>query len=239
MERIRVVLVEPRGPINVGAVARAMKNMGAKELALVKPRCPPLHPHALVMAVGAKDVLVEAQVYESLREAIASSALVVGTTRRRGKRRRDLLTLREAAEEILAVASRQRVSLLFGPEDRGLSTRELAFCQRAITIPADPEHGSLNLAQAVMVVLYELRATSIPPSPSRHLATSEELEGFYRHMEEVLVKIGFLDPRNPERMMAELRRIFSRAELDPREVRILRGILHQMEWAIRNLPPKG
>jgi len=233
LERVRIVLVEPRGPINVGATARAMKNMGARELALVVPRCPPLHPHAITMAVAARDILSGARVFETLEEAIASSSLVVGTTRRKGKRRGHMLTPREAAEEILRVAQTQRVSLLFGPEDRGLSHRELDLCQEVVTIPADERYGSLNLAQAVMIVLYELRLAAHPPTPQdRKLATSEELEAMYQHLEEVLSRIGFLHGDNPQRMMTALRRIFGRARLDAREVRIIRGILHQVEWAL-------
>lgn len=245
LEQVRIVLVEPRGPINIGATARAMKNMGAKELVLVAPRCPPLHPHAITMAVAAREILSGAKVFETLEEAVASSSLVVGTTRRKGKRRGQMLTPREAAEEILRVAQIQRVSLLFGPEDRGLSNKELDLCQEIVTIPADERYGSLNLAQAVMIMLYELRIAAHPPTAQdRKLATSQELEAMYQHLERVLSRVGFLHEDNPQRMMTAFRRIFGRARLDAREVRIIRGVLHQVEWALdreglRRTPKEG
>lgn len=233
LRRIRVVLVEPEGPLNVGLVARTMKNMGAKDLCLVNPKCPPLHPYAMVMASGALELLQGAKVVGSLEEAIGDCALVVGTTRRR-RRGKELIPLREGAPKVLEVASAQPVAVLFGREKTGLTNEELSLCQLLLTIPSDPRHGSLNLAQAVAVVLYELRASAIPPQgrPPRKLAKGEELQGLLSHLKEVLQRVGFLDPRNPQRGFEELKAILLRAQLDPREVRLLRGVLRSIERGV-------
>lgn len=230
LERIKVVLVEPEGPLNVGLVARTMKNMGAQDLCLVNPKCPPLHPYAMVMASGALDLLQGAKVFGSLEEAVEDCALIVGTTRRK-RRGKELIPLREGVGKILQVAQNQPVALLFGREKNGLTNEELSLCHLLITIPSDPKHGSLNLAQAVAIVLYELRTSTIPsqPMPPRKLAKGEELQGLLCHLREVLDLIGFLDPSNPKRGFEELKAILLRAELTPTEVRLLRGVLRRIE----------
>lgn len=239
LERIRVVLVEPEGPLNIGMVARVMKNMGLRELVLVKPKVPPLHPYCLVMATGAKEILWEAKVFESLQEALKGSALVVGTTRRRRKKR-ELIPLREAAPQVLEVAKNQRVSVLFGREDSGLTNEELSLCHLLVTIPADPVHGSLNLSHAVAVFLYELRnQLKEVVAPQRKLAPWEELQGLFAHLEEALGKIGFLDPQNPKRGFEDLKGIFLRAGLDSKEIRLLRGILRRIIWTAEKATKGG
>ncbi len=239
LERIRVVLVEPEGPLNVGMVARVMKNMGLKELVLVKPKAPPLHPYCLVMATGAKEVLWEARVLDSLEEALKGSALVVGTTRRRRKKR-ELIPLREAAPRVLEVAKSQRVSVLFGREDSGLTNEELSLCHLLVTIPADPVHGSLNLSHAVAVFLYELRSQlKGVTAPKRKLAPWEELQGLFAHMEEALSRIGFMDPQNPKRGVEDLKEILLRAGLDSKEVRLLRGLFRRIIWATEKATKGG
>lgn len=223
-------MVEPEGPLNIGLVARTMKNMGARDLCLVNPKCPPLHPYAMVMASGALDLLQGAKVVGSLEEAIGDCALVVGTTRRR-RRGKELIPLREGAQRILEVASAQPVAILFGREKAGLTNEEIFLCQLLLTIPADPRHGSLNLAQAVAVVLYELRVSAVPPQvrSSRRLAKVEELRGLLSHLKAVLGEVGFLDPSNPQRGLEELKAILLRAQLDSKEVRLLRGVLRAIE----------
>jgi tRNA/rRNA methyltransferase len=233
MENIRIVLVRPQGMMNIGSVARAMKNVGLTKLALVDPAAPPVHPDARVMAVRAHDILDNALIFSRLADAIADCTWVIGTTRRRGKGREGVIDPRQTAAEIADIAQQNKVAVVFGPEDRGLTNRDLDLCQRLVTIPAHDEYGSLNLAQAVMVMCYEIYLATHQQgaaSRTRRLATSEELEGMYRHMEEVLLRIGFLNQNNPKRMMAVLRRIFSRAQLNPREVKIVRGICRQTNW---------
>lgn len=233
MENIRIVLVRPQGMMNIGSVARAMKNVGINELALVDPAASPLHPDARVMAVRAHDILEGASIFPRLTDAIADCTWVIGTTRRRGKGREGVIDPRQMASEIAEIVRQNKVAIVFGPEDRGLTNRNLDLCQRLVTIPSHEEYGSLNLAQAVMIICYEIYLVihhQGMASRTRRLATSEELEGMYYHMEETLLRIGFLDQNNPKRIMAVLRRVFSRARLNPREVKILRGICRQGNW---------
>lgn len=233
IEDIRIVLVRPQGHMNIGSVARAMKNVGLKELALVAPAVPPIHPDARLMAVGAHDILANALIFPHLADALADCTWVIGTTRRKGKQREGVIDPRQMAAEIAEIIQQNKVAVVFGPEDRGLTNRDLDLCQRLVTIPAHEEYGSLNLAQAVMIICYEVYLASQLQkglSAGKKLATSSELEELYRHMEEVLLRIGFLEQNNPKRMLAVLRRIFSKAQLDPREVRVLRGICRQANW---------
>jgi tRNA/rRNA methyltransferase len=233
VEDIRIVLVRPQGRMNIGSVARAMKNMGFTELVLVDPAASPVHADALVMAVRAHDVLEHALIFPLLADAVADCTWVVGTTRRRGKGRGGSINPRQLAAEVADRAAQNKVAVVFGPEDRGLTNRDLDLCHRLVTIPAHEEYGSLNLAQAVMIICYEIylaihhRETALRTS---RLATSRELEDMYEHMEEVLLRIAFLEWNNPKRMMTVLRRIFSKARLDSREVRVLRGICRQANW---------
>ena len=233
IEDIRIVLVRPQGQMNIGSVARAMKNVGLKELALVDPAGPPIHPDARLMAVGAHDILEDALIFPSLADALAECTWVIGTTRRGGKRREGVIDPRQMAAEVAEIIQQNKVAIIFGPEDKGLTNRDLDLCQRLATIPAHEEYGSLNLAQAVMIVSYEIFLAGRHKkdlSPGEKLATTAELEGMYRHMEEALLRIGFLAQNNPKRMMAVLRRIFSKAQLDTREVQVLRGICRQANW---------
>ena len=233
MENIRIVLVRPQGVMNIGSVARAMKNVGITKLSLVNPAATPVHPDARLMAVRAHDVLDNALIFSRLTDAIADCTWVIGTTRRKGKGREGVIDPRQTAAEIADIAQQNKVAVVFGPEDRGLSNRDLDLCQRLVTIPAHDEYGSLNLAQAVMVMCYEIYLAIHHQGAlarTQRLATSEELEGMYYHMEEALLRIGFLEQNNPKRMMAVLRRIFSRAKLNPREVKIVRGICRQANW---------
>lgn len=233
LKDLRIVLARPQGMMNIGSAARAMKNAGLTELALVDPAAPPLHPDARLMAVRAQDILEDALIFSHLVDAIADCTWVIGTTRRKGKEREGVVDPRQMASEIAEIAQHEKVAVVFGPEDRGLSNRDLDLCQRLVTIPAHEEYGSLNLAQAVMIICYEIYLAARhheAASRTSRLATSMELEGMYHHMEEALIRIGFLDQNNPKRIMAVLRRIFGRAKLNPREVKILRGIYRQTNW---------
>jgi len=230
IEDIRIVLVRPQGQMNIGSVARAMKNVGLKELALVAPAVSPIHPDARLMAAGAHDILENVLIFLRLADALADCTWVIGTTRRKGKRREGVIDPRQMATEIAEIIQQNKVAVVFGPEDRGLTNRDLDLCQRLVTIPSIEDYGSLNLAQAVMIICYEVYLAGWSHkglSTGKKLATSAELEEMYRHMEEALLHIGFLEQNNPKRMMTALRRIFSRAQLDPREVRVLRGICRQ------------
>lgn len=231
-----IILVDPTLADNVGAVARAMKNMGFPELRIVDPdgRAPHLAHAAHRMAAGSGDVLENARVFDGLHDALSDLQVTVGCTARRGKGRHPLLEPADLPGHLDGLASGTRTGIVFGREDRGLTNPELDLCTLVSTIPTAPEHTSLNLAQAVLLVCYEIRKgdgragrSGAKRSPA---ATCAETEGLYRHAREVLLRIGFLDPQNPDRILRVLRRILGRAGVDTREVTILRGILRQMDW---------
>lgn len=226
---IRFVLFEPMYTGNIGSVARAMKNMGYRDLVIVNP--PPEFPNneARQMASGAQDVLAGARIVGTLAEAVAGCGLVVGTTARYFRLGLPELDPRECAAQLLSAARVQPAALVFGPERSGLTNAELDLCHAIAYIPASPDYDSLNLAQAVQVLAYELRmaepfSRTLPP-PESPLARPEDLQLFYDHLERVLLASGFLDPGNPRHLMRRLRRLFSRARLDSNELNILRGIL--------------
>ena len=228
LERVRVVLCETSHPGNIGAAARAMKTMGLSRLVLVKPKHFP-HADAEAFASGALDVLRAAVVCDSLEEALAGTVLAVASTSRHRDLTHEVVECREACKRMVQVASHDEVALVFGPERTGLTVRDVNKCQLIAVIPANPDYASLNLAQAVQVFGYELRmsaAGTAPPVPqSSEPATHDEVEGFYRHLEEVFHASGFLDPQEPKRLMQRMRRLFARSRLEKEEVNILRGFL--------------
>jgi tRNA/rRNA methyltransferase len=230
--RISVVLVGTQSPGNIGMVCRAMKNMGLADLRLVNP-CRVDHPEAIMFAVSARDLLESATIFSSLGDAISDCEFSVATTRRHGKYRNEISTPVQIVERFSNCAPNSRMALVFGREDSGLTTDEVALCRWQATIETADEYGSLNLSQAVLIFCYEFLKGAIPATvaPARELAGSASLEPLYTQMERTFLKIGYLNPQNPDHMMRSLRRIFSRAELDEREVSALRGLLSQIDWA--------
>jgi tRNA/rRNA methyltransferase len=236
LSNVSIILVEPQGDRNIGSVCRAMMNFGFTDLRLVNPQTDHLTHEARQMAVKAAAVLEGASLFGSLADAVADCSLVLGTTRRFGKYREDFLHPDEAAELFLPVAAEARVALVFGREDRGLLTAELDLSQRFITIPTSDELPSMNLAQAVALCLYdtaraarrEAVAGRVPGR--RKLADGEVLENMYGHMRQTLLDIEFLNPDNPDHILRTFRRIFGRAGLNEREVRILRGLWNRIDW---------
>jgi tRNA/rRNA methyltransferase len=230
-----VVLVEPREPGNVGAVARAMHNMGLRRMILIRP-CNHLDREAYRMALDGASILEKALLNRDLREALADFGFVVGTTRRPRGVRRQTLSPRSAAAELAEKSDGNRCAVLFGREDRGLTNDEIEVCHRIVTVPSAPGAESLNLSQAVLVMAYEAylavldrEKRRVTPGP-RKLASTKELEGLYGHMQDALLSVGYLDEKNPKRMMRVFREIFARSGLDGREVRALRGIFRQVNW---------
>lgn len=232
LSNIRVVLCQTSHPGNIGSAARAMKTMGLTDLRLVAPRKFP-HADASAMASGATDVLEQARVCATLPEALAGCALAIGITARKRELSHAMVDARAAAADATGIAASQPVALVFGTEMSGLSNEELALCQLLATIPANPDYSSLNLAAAVQVLAYELRMAAAAPGveagASFPLAAHDEIEGFYGHLEQTLVRIGFLDPQMPKRLMPRLRRLFARARLEKEEINILRGILKHLQ----------
>ena len=238
--RIRIVLARPSHPGNVGAVARAMKTMGLAELWLVAPAVRS-GPEAVAMASGADDVLAAARTVPTLAEAIADCGLVLGTTaRERSEYYWPVHTAREAAARLHGLGPDTEAAVVFGTERTGLTNEELELCHALVHIPANPAYDSLNLAQAVQVVAYEIHvAADLPPRvPEREapLATARELEGLYQHLEATLVATGFTDRRGGPHLMRRFKRIFGRAALDQLEVNILRGLLAAAQAASRGQP---
>jgi tRNA/rRNA methyltransferase len=230
LKNIRVVLCETAHPGNIGAAARALKTMGLGNLYLVAPERFP-DPQAEWLAVGATDVLRDARVCASLDEALAGSAFTVACTARPREVAVPMVAAREAAARIVEVARSQSVALVFGNETYGLTAAEVGKCQLLATIPADPKFSSLNVAAATQVLAYELRLAALGATvrnsraePPEH-ATHEEIERFYEHLERSLLEAGFLNPRSPKKLMARLRRLFGRTQLEQEEVNILRGVI--------------
>ncbi|TYO99709.1 tRNA/rRNA methyltransferase [Geothermobacter ehrlichii] len=234
LDHIAVVLVEPKGALNIGSVCRVMANFGLGRLRLVNPQADHLSDPARKMAVKASFLLESAECFDSLEAALADCSLSIGTTRRFGKYRENLLHPEQAAGLCLEQAPGGRVGLVFGREDHGLFNEELDLCQRLMTIPTCGPVKSMNLAQAVAVTLYEAsraraRAAGLAAG-GRKLAANEELEQMYAHMRRTLLDIDFLDRQNPDHILRALRQIFGRAGLSSREVRILRGLMSRIDW---------
>jgi TrmH family RNA methyltransferase len=226
---LRIVLVEPSHPGNIGAVARAMKNMGLEHLVLVGPRQFP-HSEAIARASGADDVLARARVVATLGEAIAGCGFIVATTSRVRDQYFRVADVREGAQRILAQSRRGPAAVLFGSERAGLTNEQLEGAHLLIRIPASDRYPSLNLAMAVQIVAYELfraRGIEIDTAPAAGpLADPAEMEKLYEHLAQVLEEIDFRDrTQGGTHLMARLRRLLQRAVLDRNEVNILRGIL--------------
>ena len=233
LSRIRVVLVEPSHPGNIGGAARAMKTMGLSELAVVKPARFP-DPQAEWRAAGAQDVLESVQVFDALEDAIADCNWVVGTSTRSRRIPWPVESAEAVAADLLALPADSRAAVLFGRETNGLSNDELMRCHCHLQIPANPAYPSLNLAMAVQVVCYELYKRSeqegVPAADwDQPPATVAQFEAFMAHLESVLVNGGFLDPANPGQTMTRLRRLFIRVGMDDKEVQMLRGVLKELD----------
>ncbi|HTM62923.1 MAG TPA: tRNA (cytosine(32)/uridine(32)-2'-O)-methyltransferase TrmJ [Gammaproteobacteria bacterium] len=233
LDRIRFVLVNTSHPGNIGSAARAMKTMGLSELYLVAPHQFPSH-RADEMSSGAHDVLKNAIVVDTLEQAVADCTLVVGASARVRTIPWPFTAPRAMAEKIKQEPLSSKIAVVFGNEQSGLSNEELQRCQLHVTIPANPEYSSLNLAAAVQVLAYELRVASLEaqnPAPEwdYRLANADEMEKLFQHMEQVLVKIDFLKLNAPRKLMTRLRRFFFRARPDVMEMNIFRGMLTAVE----------
>lgn len=245
-------MVEPAGPLNVGSVARVMKNMGLHQLVLVNPQCDPLGQEARQMAVHGVDILESAQQLRTLPEALKGCQRAIATTARPRKQPTPLETPQQALPWLLTATNNS--GLIFGPEDRGLNNLELNYAQRFVCIPSSQEYPSLNLAQAVAICCYELFSSAqqpntqqqtpvesqLPLAPAVDAASWTETEDYYQHLQDLLLKIGYLYPHTAQARMEKFRRLFNRAAMTKDEVAMLRGILRQMEWASgSNSPSKS
>ncbi|MFI4938162.1 MAG: RNA methyltransferase [Candidatus Berkiellales bacterium] len=241
LKKVLIVLCRPSHPGNIGAVARAMKNMGLTQLVLVSPNQFPSQ-QATDRASGADDVLAQAIVVSTFEEAIHSCQWVFGTSARQREFPLPVLTPKQAAEMIKQLSgSEQKIAVVFGNEQSGLSNEELHLCDYHLSIPACPEYSSLNLAAAVQVIAYEIYQTTVnendsdskPLSRSFIKANSGEVMGLIKQFEEVAIALKFLDPKHPKKLMTRIKRLFSKAQLETEEVNILRGFLKKIPCTLK------
>ncbi len=231
LSNLAVVLNRPRYPENIGAAARAMHNMGLRELITVAPQNCDLTKVLKMATHAAVEIVEQMQVFESLKHAISAFNYVIGTTARLGKQRQVIATPSRLADMLVSMSQNNRIALLFGPEDKGLSNAELRHCHVLATIPT-AAFSSLNLAQAVMIMCYQifLAGQEKPPESTPRLATRHELDGMYDQLRDILVRINYLNPENPEHWMNRVRQFCTRMQLRAREVSIIRGICRQIDW---------
>lgn len=239
LDPIRIVLVEPAGALNVGSIARVMKNMGLQQLVIVNPRCEVCGEEATRMAVHAIDLLETARIVPDLTTALEGCTRVIATTARDRAIPTELETPRAALPWLLA--EDRSTALIFGREDSGLTNAELNYAQRYIRIPVGSAYSSLNLAQAVGVCAYELQLCASDPELTERisaipaqldLAPVEQVEGYYQQLETLLLEIEYLFPHTAAHRMEKIRRMYNRSQLSPNEVALLRGILSQFRGAL-------
>jgi tRNA/rRNA methyltransferase len=233
LANIAIVLHRTHFPENIGAAARVAKNMGIKRLVVVDPRDCDLTKILKMATHNAEDIVTEMEVFDDLKKALESFQYVVGTTARTGSQRQTGRHPRRLAEDLVNISQNNQVAIVFGPEDRGLRNKELQYCDGLVTIPT-AGFSSLNLAQAVMILAYEifLAGSDEPKTFVPRLANRDELEGMYDHLKGTLTRIGFVNPENPEYWMMSFRRFFSRIGLRAREVKLIRGICRQLDWYV-------
>lgn len=238
LENIKIVLVGTTHPGNIGAAARAMNTMCLERLVLVDPQCP-VGEVAYARASGANSILDRRETHASLEAAIADCERVVATSARRRSLPWPETDPAANAESILARADEDRVALVFGREHSGLTNEELQLCNAMVTIPANPRFGSLNLAAAVQIIGYEIysrsldRPSAVAVDAADRAAASADVEGYFTHLQQVLLQTGFLDPEQPGLIMQRLRRLYLRSELTRNEVNILRGMLSAVQKCSR------
>ncbi len=238
LNSVKVVLVGTTHPGNIGATARAMKNMGILDLALVEPKEFPSDV-AIFRSKAAKDILEKASVHTSLEEAISECELVVGTSARGRTVPWPVLNPREAAEEMHKSSLNGKVAIVFGREDRGLTNEELGLCNFHVHIPSDPEYSSLNLSQAVQILAYEIRLSYLQDQHFNEdywdveLANNEQTERLINHMDELMQEVDFYDVENPRKLLVRVRRFFKRSKIDVMEANIFRGLFATIQKKLK------
>ena len=231
LNNISIVLHRPRAPENIGAAARAMRNMGINQLVVVNPHNCDLTRVCKMATHAALDVVENMMVFDTLEEALGGCGFVAGTTARLGGERKVITSPPILAEKLFAISEQNQIAILFGPEDRGLTNEDIRRCHTLVNIPT-AEFSSLNLAQAVMIVCYELfRFTSKKPQEFvPRLANRHELDAMYAQLKEIMIRISFINPDNPDYFLNNFRHFFSRLPLRAKEVQIIRGICRQIKW---------
>jgi len=231
LDNIHIVLQRPRYPENIGSAARAMCNMGIRHLSVVSPENYDLERVNKLATHVSRDIVAGIQVHEDLSEALQAFGYVVGTTARLGKQRQVIHSPEKLAQQLADLSQNNQVAIVFGPEDRGLSNEDVRLCHALVNIPT-AEFSSLNLAQAVMVICYALRASAFEEKKAftPKLANRRQLDGMYDQLRDILIRISYINPENPDYFMNNLRHFFTRMQLRAREVSIIRGICRQINW---------
>ena len=238
LNSVKVVLVGTTHPGNIGATARAIKNMGILDLALVEPKEFPSDV-ATFRSKAAKDILENATVYESLKDAVSGCELVVGTSARDRTVPWPVLSPSEAAKEMHKCSLNGDVAIVFGREDRGLTNEELGLCNFHVHIPSDPEYSSLNLSQAVQILAYEIRLAYLDENERSEdywdvdLANNEQTERLINHMDELMQEVDFYDIENPRKLLVRVRRFFKRSKIDVMEANIFRGFFSTIQKKLK------
>ena len=237
LNSVKIVLVGTTHPGNIGAAARAMKNMGIKNLSLVQPKEFPSDV-AIYRSKAAKDILEHAQVFNNLEEAIFDCELVIGTSARGRKVPWPILNPKEAAEEVSRSSSHHNIAIIFGREDRGLTNEELGLCNLHVNIPTDPDYSSLNLAQAVQILVYEIRQAILGEQEDKNywdvqLANNDQTELLINHMDELMQQVEFYDVDNPRKLLLRVRRFFKRSRIDVMETNIFRGLFATIQKKLK------
>ena len=237
LNSVKIVLVGTTHPGNIGAAARAMKNMGIKSLSLVQPKEFPSDV-AIYRSKAAKDILEHAQVFNTLEEAISDCELVIGTSARGRKVPWPILNPKEAAEEVSRSSLHHKIAIIFGREDRGLTNEELGLCNLHVNIPTDPDYSSLNLAQAVQILVYEIRQAILGEQEDKdywdvELANNDQTELLINHMDELMQQVEFYDVDNPRKLLLRVRRFFKRSRIDVMETNIFRGLFATIQKKLK------
>ncbi len=230
-DNIFIVLHQPRHPENIGSVARAMCNMGFRRLVVIDPPNFDLNKILKLATHAASDVVDKASICTDLKDALSHFNYVVGTTARLGGQRQVVNTPSKLAQKLVPISIENRIAILFGPEDRGLSNEDIRYCHALVNIPS-AEFSSLNLAQAVMIICYEIFIAGLEKNTETvpRLASRHELDGMYDQLKDILVRISYINPENPDYWINNLRRFFFRFQLRAKEVSIIRGICRQINW---------
>jgi tRNA/rRNA methyltransferase len=231
LQNISIVLHRPRYPENIGAAARAMRNMGFEHLIVVEPLNCDLTKVCKMATHAALDVVEQMEVGDRLNETLSDFNFVVGTTARLGGQRKAAHSPSKLAQTLISLSVQNRIAILFGPEDRGLTNVDIRYCHMLVNIPT-ADFSSLNLAQAVMIVCYELFRCSSEKSQGHvpRLASRHELDAMYEQLKDILIRVSFIQPDNPDYFMNNLRHFFTRMQLRAKEVSIIRGICRQIDW---------
>jgi len=233
MENLAIVLNRPKHPGNIGSVARCAKNMGIRDVIVINPMNPDREKIEQMATHFAFDIVENIQYYDTLKQALAPFQYIVGTTGRSGDTslKRSMTNPEKMAEEIVDISRNNKVALVFGPEDTGLTNSELQYCDMLVKIHSSDDMKSLNLSHAVMIICYEIftarfgNTSDFTPA----LASSEEIEAMYDHLKDMFLRIGFIKSQNPDYWMINVRRFFSRIKLHAKDIKIIRGICHQVE----------